>query len=58
MLSNSQIPAIKRCRAPLFSAMEVCVSDATFKDLGVFEDAIDGALDFMCYKGGERIASN
>lgn len=57
-LSYSQIPAIKRCQAPLFSSLEVCVSSYTIQDLKVLENAIDAALDFMCYKGGERIASN
>ncbi len=38
--------------------MQVCLSDQADRDLEIFDGALDEALDFMCYKGGERIASN
>lgn len=37
--------------------MQVCLSDQADQDLEIFDEAISAALDFMCYKGGERIAS-
>jgi len=50
------IPEIKDCRAPMISALQVCLSDQGDEDVETINSAIDGALDFMCYKGGERIA--
>ena len=41
----------------MISALQVCLSDQGDEDLETIDSAIDGALDFMCYKGGERIAS-
>jgi hypothetical protein len=37
--------------------MQVCLSDQADQDLEIFDEAISAAVDFMCYKGGERIAS-
>lgn len=54
----SQVPAIKKCSAPVFSALQVCVTEQSGQDLKIFQSAIDEALDFICFKGGERIASN
>lgn len=53
----SEITAIKECKTPLMSAMQVCLSEKALQDLEVFNSTIDEALDFMCFKGGERIAS-
>lgn len=53
----SQVLAIKQCRIPVISAMQVCLSDQADQDLEVVDEAMNAALDFMCYKGGERIAS-
>jgi len=50
------IPEVKDCRAPMISALQVCLSDQGDEDLETIDSAIDGALDFMCFKGGERIA--
>lgn len=55
--SNSQFPEIKHCRNPVVKALKVCLSDQGRRDLDVIDAALDGAVDFMCYKGGERIAS-
>ncbi|KAI9552020.1 hypothetical protein GHT06_022357 [Daphnia sinensis] len=52
----NQVPAIKQCRIPVISAMQVCLSDQADQDLEVLDEAMNAALDFMCYKGGERIA--
>ena len=41
----------------MISALQVCLSDQGDEDVETIDSAIDGALDFMCYKGGERIAS-
>ncbi|XP_046631751.1 27 kDa glycoprotein-like [Daphnia pulicaria] len=51
-----QISAIKKCREPVILAMQVCLSDQADQDLEIFDEAISAAVDFMCYKGGERIA--
>jgi len=50
------IPEIKSCRAPMISALQVCLSDQGDEDVEIINTAIDGALEFMCFKGGERIA--
>jgi len=50
------VPKLKSCRDPLTESSSVCLSDQSVKDLDIFNAAIDGALDFVCYKGGERIA--
>lgn len=57
ILLYSQISAIKKCREPVILAMQVCLSDQADQDLEIFDEAISAAVDFMCYKGGERIAS-
>ena len=56
-MQHSLIPEVKDCRAPMISALQVCLSDQGDEDLETIDSAIDGALDFMCFKGGERIAS-
>ena len=53
----SLLPDLKACREPMTQSLQVCLSDQGVEDLERFNAAIDGALDFMCYKGGERIAS-
>jgi len=50
------VPGIKHCRTPMISALQVCLSHQRDDDLQLIDSAIDGALDFMCFKGGERIA--
>jgi len=50
------LPDLKACREPMTQSLQVCLSDQGVEDLERFNAAIDGALDFMCYKGGERIA--
>ena len=41
----------------MISALQVCLSDQGDEDVEIINTAIDGALEFMCFKGGERIAS-
>ncbi len=53
----SHFPEIKHCRKPVVEALKVCLSDQGRQDLEIVDNAIDAAVDFMCYKGGERIAS-
>lgn len=52
-----QIPDVKQCRMPVIAALKVCLSDEADNDLDILDATIDAALDFICYKGGERIAS-
>lgn len=54
---TSQIPEVKQCRIPVIAALKVCLSEEADNDLDTVDATIDGALDFICYKGGERIAS-
>ena len=56
-LNFRQIPEVKECRAPVIEALKVCLSDDADNDLDILDATIDAALDFLCYKGGERIAS-
>lgn len=51
-----QIPEVKECRIPVIAALKVCLSDEADNDLDILDATIDAALDFICYKGGERIA--
>lgn len=52
----NQLPEIKDCRAPMIKAVQVCLTDQADQDLEIFDAVLEAALNFVCYKGGERIA--
>jgi len=52
----NQIPEIKDCRVPMIKAVQVCLTDQADRDLEIFDAVLEAALNFICYKGGERIA--
>ena len=54
---HSLMPEIRSCAQPLVSSLEICLNDQGDEDLHLSIAAIDAALDFLCYKGGERMAS-
>ncbi len=53
----SQIPELMNCAEKVTDAMSVCLGDQGKEDLKTFVGVVDAALEFLCYKGGERIAS-
>jgi len=51
-----QIPELMNCAEKVTDAMSVCLGDQGKEDLKTFVGVVDAALEFLCYKGGERIA--
>ena len=41
----------------MIKAVQVCLTDQADRDLEIFDAVLEAALNFICYKGGERIAS-
>ena len=41
----------------MIKAVQVCLTDQADQDLEIFDAVLEAALNFVCYKGGERIAS-